>query len=73
MQPKLKYDIIKALADPLFIQTLLDLYDRVKGIVQECFSHDSLFQKNTQRGFRCFLRPDGHRRVFCCRSNVLIL
>jgi len=41
----------EALGDPSFIQTLLDLHDRFKGIVQECFSQDSLFQKSLKEAF----------------------
>jgi len=48
----------EALADPSFIQTLLDLHDRFKGIVQECFSQDSLFQKSLKEAFEVFINRD---------------
>lgn len=48
----------EALGDPTFIQTLLDLHDRFKGIVQECFSQDSLFQKSLKEAFEVFINRD---------------
>lgn len=48
----------EALSDPTFIQTLLDLHDRFKGIVQECFSQDSLFQKSLKEAFEVFVNRD---------------
>jgi len=48
----------EALGDPSFIQTLLDLLDRFKGIVQECFSQDSLFQKSLKEAFEVFVNRD---------------
>eukprot|EP00933_Yihiella_yeosuensis_P082230 TRINITY_DN96019_c0_g1_i1.p1 TRINITY_DN96019_c0_g1~~TRINITY_DN96019_c0_g1_i1.p1 ORF type:complete len:754 (-),score=158.91 TRINITY_DN96019_c0_g1_i1:130-2391(-) len=48
----------EALGDPTFIQTLLDLHDRFKGIVQECFSQDSLFQKALKEAFEVFVNRD---------------
>lgn len=48
----------EALGDPSFIQTLLDLHDRFKGIVQECFSQDSLFQKSLKEAFEVFINRD---------------
>merc|ERR1712137_1200359 len=48
----------EALGDPSFIQTLLDLHDRFKGIVQECFSQDSLFQKSLKEAFEVFVNRD---------------
>jgi len=48
----------EALGDPSFIQALLDLHDRFKGIVQECFSQDSLFQKSLKEAFEVFINRD---------------
>mmetsp|Transcript_20177 Transcript_20177/g.47032 ORF Transcript_20177/g.47032 Transcript_20177/m.47032 type:complete len:754 (+) Transcript_20177:60-2321(+) len=48
----------EALGDPSFIQTLLDLHDRFKGIVNECFSQDSLFQKSLKEAFEFFINRD---------------
>jgi len=48
----------EALGDPSFIQTLLDLHDRFKGIVHECFSQDSLFQKSLKEAFEVFINRD---------------
>eukprot|EP00931_Biecheleriopsis_adriatica_P086206 TRINITY_DN60919_c0_g1_i1.p1 TRINITY_DN60919_c0_g1~~TRINITY_DN60919_c0_g1_i1.p1 ORF type:complete len:756 (+),score=201.17 TRINITY_DN60919_c0_g1_i1:113-2380(+) len=48
----------EALSDPTFIQTLLDLHDTFKGIVQECFSQDSLFQKSLKEAFEVFVNRD---------------
>jgi len=48
----------EALGDPSFIQTLLDLHDKFKGIVQECFSQDSLFQKSLKEAFEVFVNRD---------------
>lgn len=48
----------EALGDTSFIQTLLDLHDRFKGIVQECFSQDSLFQKSLKEAFEVFINRD---------------
>mmetsp|Transcript_8195 Transcript_8195/g.26051 ORF Transcript_8195/g.26051 Transcript_8195/m.26051 type:complete len:755 (+) Transcript_8195:75-2339(+) len=48
----------EALGDPSFIQTLLDLHDTFKGIVQECFSADSLFQKSLKEAFEVFINRD---------------
>jgi len=48
----------EALGDPSFIQTLLDLHDRFKGIVHECFSQDSLFQKSLKEAFEVFVNRD---------------
>merc|ERR1719203_1613787 len=48
----------EALGDPSFIQTLLDLHDRFKGIVQDCFSQDSLFQKSLKEAFEVFINRD---------------
>jgi len=48
----------EALSDPTFIQTLLDLHERFKGIVQECFSQDSLFQKSLKEAFEVFINRD---------------
>jgi len=48
----------EALSDPTFIQTLLDLHDRFKGIVSECFSSDSLFQKSLKEAFEVFVNRD---------------
>jgi len=48
----------EALGDPSFIQTLLDLHDTFKGIVQECFSQDSLFQKSLKEAFEVFINRD---------------
>mmetsp|Transcript_6209 Transcript_6209/g.14851 ORF Transcript_6209/g.14851 Transcript_6209/m.14851 type:complete len:754 (+) Transcript_6209:67-2328(+) len=48
----------EALGDPSFIQTLLDLHDRFKGIVHECFSQDSLFQKSLKEAFEYFINRD---------------
>jgi len=48
----------EALGDPSFIQTLLDLHDLFKGIVQECFSQDSLFQKSLKEAFEVFINRD---------------
>jgi len=47
-----------AMGDPSFIQTLLDLHDRFKGIVNECFSQDSLFQKSLKEAFEVFINRD---------------
>merc|ERR1719408_952898 len=48
----------EALGDPTFVQALLDLHDRFKGIVQECFSQDSLFQKSLKEAFEVFINRD---------------
>jgi len=48
----------EALGDPSFIQTLLDLHDTFKGIVSECFSQDSLFQKSLKEAFEVFINRD---------------
>merc|ERR1719224_154911 len=48
----------EALGDPSFIQALLDLHDRFKSIVQECFSQDSLFQKSLKEAFEIFINRD---------------
>lgn len=48
----------EALGDPSFIKTLLDLHDRFKGIVHECFSQDSLFQKSLKEAFEVFINRD---------------
>eukprot|EP00927_Polykrikos_kofoidii_P041123 TRINITY_DN3503_c0_g2_i1.p1 TRINITY_DN3503_c0_g2~~TRINITY_DN3503_c0_g2_i1.p1 ORF type:complete len:760 (+),score=180.57 TRINITY_DN3503_c0_g2_i1:98-2377(+) len=48
----------EVLNDHTFIQTLLDLHDRFKGIVQECFSQDSLFQKSLKEAFEVFINRD---------------
>jgi len=48
----------EALGDPTFIQALLDLHDRFKGIVTECFSQDSLFQKSLKEAFEVFVNRD---------------
>merc|ERR1719146_281689 len=48
----------EALNDPSFVQALLDLHDRFKGIVQECFSQDSLFQKSLKEAFEVFINRD---------------
>jgi len=48
----------EALSDPTFVQSLLDLHDRFKGIVQECFSSDSLFQKALKEAFEVFINRD---------------
>ncbi|CAJ1446428.1 unnamed protein product [Effrenium voratum] len=48
----------EALNDPTFIQTLLELHDRFKGIVHECFSQDSLFQKSLKEAFEVFVNRD---------------
>jgi cullin 1 len=48
----------EALGDPTFVQMLLDLHDRFKGIVQECFSQDSLFQKSLKEAFEVFINRD---------------
>merc|ERR1719421_1570407 len=48
----------EALGDPSFIQTLLDLHDRFKGTVAECFSQDSLFQKALKEAFETAINRD---------------
>jgi len=48
----------EALGDPSFIRTLLDLHDKFKGVVQECFSQDSLFQKSLKEAFEVFINRD---------------
>eukprot|EP00929_Paragymnodinium_shiwhaense_P111801 TRINITY_DN80084_c0_g1_i1.p1 TRINITY_DN80084_c0_g1~~TRINITY_DN80084_c0_g1_i1.p1 ORF type:complete len:756 (+),score=239.54 TRINITY_DN80084_c0_g1_i1:109-2376(+) len=48
----------EVLGDPTFIQSLLDLHDLFKGIVQECFSQDSLFQKSLKEAFEVFVNRD---------------
>merc|ERR1719163_2611073 len=54
----------EALGDPTFIQSLLDLHDRFKGIVQECFSQDSLFQKSLKEAFEVFINRDIGKYTF---------
>mmetsp|Transcript_8191 Transcript_8191/g.26036 ORF Transcript_8191/g.26036 Transcript_8191/m.26036 type:complete len:758 (+) Transcript_8191:55-2328(+) len=54
----------EALGDPSFIQTLLDLHDTFKGIVQECFSADSLFQKSLKEAFEVFINRDIGKYTF---------
>eukprot|EP00747_Dinoflagellata_sp_TGD_P103439 gnl/TRDRNA2_/TRDRNA2_168962_c0_seq1.p1 gnl/TRDRNA2_/TRDRNA2_168962_c0~~gnl/TRDRNA2_/TRDRNA2_168962_c0_seq1.p1 ORF type:complete len:753 (-),score=178.87 gnl/TRDRNA2_/TRDRNA2_168962_c0_seq1:182-2440(-) len=54
----------EALGDPSFIQTLLDLHDRFKGVVSECFSQDSLFQKSLKEAFEVFINRDIGRYSF---------
>eukprot|EP00927_Polykrikos_kofoidii_P041122 TRINITY_DN3503_c0_g1_i1.p1 TRINITY_DN3503_c0_g1~~TRINITY_DN3503_c0_g1_i1.p1 ORF type:complete len:754 (+),score=150.57 TRINITY_DN3503_c0_g1_i1:98-2359(+) len=48
----------EVLGNPTFIQTLLDLHDRFKVIVQECFSQDSLFQKSLKEAFEVFINRE---------------
>lgn len=48
----------EALGDPSFVQALLDLHDKFKGVVQECFSQDSLFQKSLKEAFEVFINRD---------------
>jgi cullin 1 len=48
----------EALGDPTFVQSLLDLHDTFKGIVQDCFSNDTLFQKSLKEAFEVFVNRD---------------
>jgi cullin 1 len=48
----------EAMNDPTFIQALLDLHERFKRIVTECFSQDSLFQKSLKEAFEVFINRD---------------
>eukprot|EP00397_Hematodinium_sp_SG-2012_P015955 GEMP01016261.1.p1 GENE.GEMP01016261.1~~GEMP01016261.1.p1 ORF type:complete len:754 (+),score=144.51 GEMP01016261.1:170-2431(+) len=48
----------EALGAPQFVQTLLDLHDRFKSIVVECFKKDSLFQKSLKEAFEIFVNRD---------------
>merc|ERR1711959_568098 len=48
----------EALNDPSFIQAMLDLHDRFKNIVQDCFSQDSLFQKSLKEAFEVFINRE---------------
>ena len=50
-----------------FIQTLLELHDRLKGIVQECFSQDLLFQASLEEVFRIFADKDIGKHSFAAR------
>lgn len=58
------------LSDPTFIQTLLDLHDRFKGIVQECFSQDSLFQKSLKEAFEVFINRDIGKHSFAALMSA---
>jgi len=48
----------EALTDTTFIQSLLDLHDRFKGIVKDCFDSDSIFQKALKEAFEVFINRD---------------
>eukprot|EP00746_Dinoflagellata_sp_MGD_P069962 gnl/MRDRNA2_/MRDRNA2_28620_c0_seq1.p1 gnl/MRDRNA2_/MRDRNA2_28620_c0~~gnl/MRDRNA2_/MRDRNA2_28620_c0_seq1.p1 ORF type:complete len:754 (+),score=149.93 gnl/MRDRNA2_/MRDRNA2_28620_c0_seq1:93-2354(+) len=48
----------EALSDSTFVQALLDLHDRFKGIVNECFSQSSLFQKSMKEAFESVINRD---------------
>lgn len=48
----------EALGAPQFVQTLIDLHDRFKSIVVECFKKDSLFQKSLKEAFEVFVNRD---------------
>lgn len=48
----------EALGDPTFVQALLDVHDQYKGIVQECFSQDTVFQKSLKEAFEVFISRD---------------
>lgn len=48
----------EAMADTKFIQSLLDLHDKFKSIVTECFDHDSLFQKAMKEAFEVFINRE---------------
>ena len=50
-QEKGMSSISDVLGSPTFVQTLLDLHDSFKVIVQECFSQKSLFQKSPKEAF----------------------
>jgi len=54
----------EALGAPQFVQTLIDLHDRFKSIVVECFGKDSLFQKSLKEAFEIFVNRDIGRYSF---------
>mmetsp|Transcript_21428 Transcript_21428/g.37551 ORF Transcript_21428/g.37551 Transcript_21428/m.37551 type:complete len:754 (-) Transcript_21428:79-2340(-) len=59
----------EALGDPTFVQTLLELHDRFKRIVQECFSQDSLFQKSLKEAFEVFVNRDIGKYSFAALTS----
>jgi len=48
----------KTAAENTFIQTMLDLHDRFKSVVNESFSQDSLFQKALKDAFEVFINAE---------------
>ncbi|KAF4714384.1 hypothetical protein FOZ63_031378, partial [Perkinsus olseni] len=53
--PQAKAEI---LSDPTFVQKLIDMHDRFKTIVAECFQSDGLFQKSLKEAFETFINRD---------------
>jgi cullin 1 len=48
----------EALADPSFIQSLISLHDKYKGVVGSCFQSDTMFQKSLKEAFEVFVNRD---------------
>uniref|UniRef100_A0A0G4FCL8 Cullin family profile domain-containing protein n=1 Tax=Chromera velia CCMP2878 TaxID=1169474 RepID=A0A0G4FCL8_9ALVE len=46
------------LSDPTFMQSMVDLHVNFKGIVEECFGDDALFQKALKEAFENFINRD---------------
>ena len=53
-----------ALADPSFVQAVMEMHEKYRGIVQTCFSSDSLFQRSLKDAFEAFLNRDMGRFTF---------
>mmetsp|Transcript_20406 Transcript_20406/g.49633 ORF Transcript_20406/g.49633 Transcript_20406/m.49633 type:complete len:758 (-) Transcript_20406:1630-3903(-) len=45
-------------SDPSFIQSMLDLHDKHKSTVTECFGSDSIFQKALKEAFETFINQE---------------
>lgn len=48
----------EAMADPSFVQSLIDLNDKYKTAVAQCFNADTLFQKSLKEAFEVFVNKD---------------
>ena len=48
----------EALADPSFVQSLIQLHDKYKSVVGSCFQSDTLFQKSLKEAFEVFVNRD---------------
>ena len=53
-----------ALADPSFVQAVMELHEKYRGVVQSCFSNDSLFQRSLKDAFESFLNREIGRFSF---------